>query len=79
MAQQRLFPNAPELTELYRVHLKSETWKLKRKEVEKRSEGRCEGYFGSKRCANKAVDVHHENYTTLGNEELRHLKHYCRS
>lgn len=79
MTQRGLFPNEPNLTEFYKKHIQSEIWKAKRREVRQRSSGRCEGYFGTKRCTNQAVDVHHETYETLGNENLAHLKHLCRS
>jgi len=78
MSEQKMFPDDPNLTEFYRKHLLSETWKAKRSEVRKRSEGRCEHYWGTKRCPHPATEVHHLDYFTVGNERLSSLKHMCR-
>lgn len=79
MIQKRLFTDDPHLTEFYRKHLQSETWKMKRREVRRRSEGRCEQRWGGKRCPNRATEVHHITYDHLGDERLSEMMDVCRS
>jgi hypothetical protein len=64
-----------EFTSEYIDHLNSRKWKSTRRKLEReRSHGRCEWWAG---CREKATDVHHLHYDTLGAESLEDLQHLC--
>ncbi len=56
----------------YYEYLASREWAILKREVHKRSRGRCE------RCGQRdGTQVHHLNYRRLGNETLTDLQHVC--
>jgi hypothetical protein len=57
----------------YREYLSSEEWRIRKKPVLRRAQGRCERCFQS----GKILSVHHKHYCTLGYESPDDLEALC--
>ncbi len=60
------------MNEDYLAYLRSQDWKEKRREFMEEAEGLCE------ECGDKATEIHHLNYDSLGDEEREDVKIVCR-
>jgi 5-methylcytosine-specific restriction endonuclease McrA len=67
-------PAGPQHSVLYTLYMQSQAWQVKRQQVLRRANGRCE------RCGQfaKWLDVHHLSYRNLANEPLEELQGLCR-
>jgi len=62
----------------YNLYLKSKKWEKKRQKVLKRDKHRCRHRGWIFRCEEtKGLQVHHINYKTVFNEDLKSLITYC--
>ncbi len=57
---------------IYREYITSAAWRAKRRLKLKSTRGKCE------RCGQRATQVHHKHYDTLGRERLADLESLCR-
>ena len=63
----------------YHEYLRSDAWKLKADHARAAAGFRCQIVWNGARCANRAVEVHHNNYRRVYQERPEDLTAVCRN